>query len=101
MAYHHFESVKDTTAMLVKLLKPNGTLFVIDIEAPPAPTAATQEMEKLDYVAHHHGFRVEEMKMTFEGAGLVSFDMKHVTHAKFAGGFEVDAFIAKGVKPAE
>lgn len=87
--------------MLVKFLKPNGTLFVVDIEAPPAPTAATQEMEKLDFVAHHRGFGVDEMKRTFEGAGLVSFDMRHITHAKFVGGFEVNAFLAKGIKPAE
>lgn len=100
MAYHHLESIEDITAMLVKFRKPNGMLFVVDIEAPPDPTVATREMERL-YVPHYHGFRVEEMKTIFEGAGLVSFDMKHITHVKFAGMFEVDVFLAKGVKPAE
>ncbi|KAE9394884.1 S-adenosyl-L-methionine-dependent methyltransferase [Gymnopus androsaceus JB14] len=101
MAYHHFESIKDITTMLVKFLKPNGMLLVVDIEAPSNDTRATQEMEKRDDVAHHHGFGVDEIKRTFEGAGLVSFDMKHVAHFKFAaGGWEVDTFLAKGVKPA-
>ena len=101
MAYHHFESIKDITSMLVKFLKSNGMLLIVDIEAPSSHTRATQEMEKLDHVAHHHGFAVDEIKKTFEGAGLVSFDMKHLTHVKFPGGFEVDTFLAKGVKPAD
>ncbi|KAF9059696.1 S-adenosyl-L-methionine-dependent methyltransferase [Rhodocollybia butyracea] len=82
MAYHHFDSIKDITSMLFNFLKPNGMLL------------------NLDYIAHKHGFGVEEMKMVFEGAGFVSFDMKHVTHASLVGGFDIDAFLAKGVKPA-
>ncbi|KAF9045631.1 S-adenosyl-L-methionine-dependent methyltransferase [Rhodocollybia butyracea] len=102
MAYHHFDSIKDITSMLFNFLKPNGMLLVIDIEAPEveAENPTFEKMQNLDYIAHKHGFSVEEMKMVFEGAGLVSFDMKHVTHASLVGGFEVDAFLAKGVKPA-
>ncbi|KAF5353170.1 hypothetical protein D9757_012642 [Collybiopsis confluens] len=99
MAYHHFESLQDTTNMLVNLLKPNGMLIVVDMEAPHAETEAL--IEKLDFVPHKHGFGVDEMKKVFEAAGLVEFDMKHVAHASLVGGLEVDAFLARGVKPGQ
>ncbi|KAJ3995243.1 S-adenosyl-L-methionine-dependent methyltransferase [Lentinula boryana] len=115
MAYHHFSSAKEITSMLVRFLKPDGMLLVVDIEAPTPtlssssstsesharPPTAIRGLENLDYVAHQHGFRVEEMKEFFEGAGLVSFDMKHLTHVNFEGRFDVDAFLAKGVKPSK
>ncbi|KAF9063703.1 S-adenosyl-L-methionine-dependent methyltransferase [Rhodocollybia butyracea] len=104
MAYHHFHSIKDITTILCNYLKPNGMLLVIDIEAPEVEAGSEnpifEKMKDHDSVAHKHGFGVEEMKTVFEGAGLVSFDMKHVTHASLVGKFDFDAFLAKGVKPA-
>ncbi|KAJ3731583.1 S-adenosyl-L-methionine-dependent methyltransferase [Lentinula guzmanii] len=114
MAYHHFSSAKEITSMLVRFLKPDGMLLVVDIEAPTPtlsssstsesharPPTTIHGLENLDYVAHQHGFKVEEMKEFFEGAGLVSFDMKHLTHVNFEGRFDVDVFLAKGVKPSK
>ncbi|KIK59067.1 hypothetical protein GYMLUDRAFT_227463 [Collybiopsis luxurians FD-317 M1] len=106
MAYHHFGSTQDITNMLAKFLRPGGVLIIIDIEAPSEQTKALKEMENLEYVAHKRGFETEDMRKLFEGAGLVAFDMKHVTHAKLVtvggtGDLEIDAFLAKGAKPAE
>ncbi|KAJ3771507.1 S-adenosyl-L-methionine-dependent methyltransferase [Lentinula raphanica] len=118
MAYHHFASAKDTTVMLAKLLKPGGMLLIVDIEAPSAhdphaePAAVIDGMQGLNHVANKHGYTTEDIQEIFEGAGLVSFDMKHLAHIELkdssfgadtfmAKGFDVDTFMAQGVKPME
>ena len=100
MAYHHFPSVKDVTRELVAHLKPRGTLAVVDIERLEEDEAQAPIMAKYeDVVAHTRGFTEEDMRASFEGAGLENVAFEHFASAKRAGR-DVQFFLLTGMKPA-
>ncbi|KAJ6607512.1 S-adenosyl-L-methionine-dependent methyltransferase [Mycena sp. CBHHK59/15] len=90
-AYHHFESIGDTTRTLCFFLKPGGCLLVVDFmkSAEPVP----------ENVPNNGGFAEEDIEKAFVGAGLKDFSIEQFTKAKFHGQI-VSLFLAKGTKSA-
>ncbi|KAL0581103.1 hypothetical protein V5O48_000892 [Marasmius crinis-equi] len=69
MVYHHLPSVDETTKILASFLKPGGRLLIIDwIKGQDKQ----QYSEQIDRIMKVDGFDEEEMKATFERAGLES-----------------------------
>lgn len=95
LAYHHFPSIQNSTNILAKFLKPGGSLVVADILKEGEGNVLTAHA----MVPHQAGFDKDDMKTTFEGAGLGEFSMKRAAKATIHN-VELQFFIAKGVKPA-
>lgn len=98
-AYHHFASIEDTTRILAGLLKPGGTLLVVDLAA----TADNKELIPPTHhhmVPHKHGLTEDVMRRAFEGAGLAEFEMREAHRTMTAKFGETNWFLARGVKPA-
>ncbi|KAI0031347.1 S-adenosyl-L-methionine-dependent methyltransferase, partial [Vararia minispora EC-137] len=80
MAYHHFEHPDEITRALVALLNPDGHLFVVDfLHGHPLHKAKSPLSGEIEgYVPHVNGFSAEQMRATFEGAGLQDFKFDEV-----------------------
>ncbi|KAF7298429.1 Methyltransf-11 domain-containing protein [Mycena kentingensis (nom. inval.)] len=88
-AYHHLESIPNTTRILAFFLKPGGHLLVVDFltSAEPIP----------EDVPHKHGFDDDTIRAAFVGANLADFGMERFATAKFHGK-RVELFLARGTK---
>ncbi|KAJ7063677.1 S-adenosyl-L-methionine-dependent methyltransferase [Mycena amicta] len=91
-AYHHLESINDTTRTLAYFLKPTGCLLVVDFLTTDVPIT--------EDVPHKFGFSEEQIRAAFDGARLQVFDFKRLSTAKFHGQTVV-LFLAKGTKHDE
>ncbi|CDO71901.1 hypothetical protein BN946_scf184940.g48 [Trametes cinnabarina] len=98
-AYHHIPSIEDTTRALAYFLKPGGSLLVADIKAPPDGKELFPKKYH-DVVPHRNGLSKDTMRMVFESAGLVDFEMKDMPPIKIAPtGMDTVWFIARAMKP--
>ncbi|PCH34187.1 S-adenosyl-L-methionine-dependent methyltransferase [Wolfiporia cocos MD-104 SS10] len=97
-AYHHMTSIEEVTRMLTFFLKPGGSLLVSDLYQNSNYAAAFSQPELRDIVAHKGGFHEDTMRKTFEGAGLVDFEMGFAASA-ILHDVKTDWFLARGVKP--
>ncbi|KAF9533650.1 hexaprenyldihydroxybenzoate methyltransferase [Crepidotus variabilis] len=104
-AYHHFENVANMTKILTFFLKPGGVLLVLDILDPEDINEGTSgtsgslfPAEFHHIVSHKKGFKTEDIRKIFEGAGLTcSIDTSIHTELH---GQDVVLFVARGQKPA-
>ena len=98
MSYHHFGDVKQMTSLLVKHIKPNGSLLIADIIKTPRHESEPALLEKYkEDVAHLDGFSEEDIRSVFEGAGLTDFEFVNATTASIPGqSREISIFLAKG-----
>ncbi|KAG8217170.1 S-adenosyl-L-methionine-dependent methyltransferase [Butyriboletus roseoflavus] len=96
-AYHHLTSIDEVTQSLVTTyLNPGGSLLVSDI----VHGELTHEIfhKHSDHVVPHKGgFTEEEIRSTFEKAGLKNFTFEIIAQATHVGG-PVDLFLARGDK---
>lgn len=95
-AYHHFPSIDDVTKTLVAYLNPGGSLLVSDI----VHTESTREIfpERVHHiVAHRGGFTEEDIRSTFDRAGLKNTTFEIFAQGKHRG-HSVDLFLARGDK---
>ncbi|KAH9890508.1 S-adenosyl-L-methionine-dependent methyltransferase [Cubamyces lactineus] len=100
-SYHHFADIAETTRALAYFLKPGGSLLVADLKAAPDGKELIPSTHH-HLVPHKHGLSEEMMRTTFEGAGLVEFEMTEAGTFKFNEATpEATWFIARGVKPVE
>ncbi|GJE90584.1 S-adenosyl-L-methionine-dependent methyltransferase [Phanerochaete sordida] len=96
MAYHHLAAPADTTALLARLLRPGGTLLVLDFAARDYTQEEIPE-EFRAAVAHAAGFAEDDVRAMFEGAGLEGFELREGVKMAI-GGKERDIFVARGVR---
>ena len=81
MAYHHFSSPGEITALLASFLKPGGVILVVDLMTR-VKAGSAREREEIFSLAHQHlvphryGFSREAMQAMFNEAGLEDFDFK-------------------------
>ncbi|KAL1947203.1 hypothetical protein VTO73DRAFT_14164 [Trametes versicolor] len=99
-AYHHFPSIDATTRVLTSLLKPGGTLLVVDLAAVAGSTELIPPTHH-DVVPHTHGLTEDAMRAAFEGAGLTGFEMGEAHRTMTARFGETHWFLARGVKPVQ
>ncbi|KAJ7611695.1 S-adenosyl-L-methionine-dependent methyltransferase [Roridomyces roridus] len=90
-AYHHLESIDDTTRVLSFFLKPGGCLLVVDFMKSDQPVP--------EDVPNSGGFTEADIRKAFVGARLDGFEFDPFTKAMFHGQ-RVTVFLAKGSKPA-
>nr|GAT54433.1 predicted protein [Mycena chlorophos] len=76
-AYHHLESISDTTRTLAFFLKPHGRLLVIDFLTASAPIP--------EDVPHKFGFSEKDIRTAFDAAGLLDFEFTRLSSAIFHG----------------
>ncbi|EPQ50567.1 S-adenosyl-L-methionine-dependent methyltransferase [Gloeophyllum trabeum ATCC 11539] len=95
MAYHHFDSIDDTTRVLAHFVRPGGRLMVADLYR--GDDALIPEQYK--HVAHHHGIDTGELKDVFAKHGIVGFEHEHAATFTMHGK-EMSAFLAVGTKQA-
>ncbi|KAF8126592.1 S-adenosyl-L-methionine-dependent methyltransferase [Boletus edulis] len=96
VAYHHLSNIEEVTDTLATYLNPGGSLLVVDI----LHEESTHEMFPEEYhhiVAHKGGFTEQEIRSTFEKAGLKDITFEIAAHLKF-NGHPVDLFLARGDK---
>ncbi|KIM49738.1 hypothetical protein M413DRAFT_438880 [Hebeloma cylindrosporum] len=103
-SYHHFASIDDITRMLAFFLKPGGVLLVTDFTRTEAQKASAGSSALIDekyshLVPHTNGMTEEGLRKAFDGAGLTSFEFKHLSTLTLHGA-EGTLFLAKGVKPS-
>ncbi|KAF9533653.1 S-adenosyl-L-methionine-dependent methyltransferase [Crepidotus variabilis] len=108
-AYHHIENVDGITKALSFHLKPGGVLLVadfLDLEetnrdgGSSSTTTSSGSLFPDGYqhiVAHMKGFKSDDLRKLFEGAGL-TFSIDIVTRAKLHGK-DFTVFVARGQKP--
>ncbi|KAG1725859.1 S-adenosyl-L-methionine-dependent methyltransferase [Suillus lakei] len=98
-SYHHFPSIEEVTTALASYLKPGGSLLVADLMKPSSPES-TKELFPTDahnIVAHKGGFEEADIKVVFEGAGLINLAFVTACEAK-RHGHSVQLFLASGTK---
>ncbi|KAF7298439.1 Methyltransf-11 domain-containing protein [Mycena kentingensis (nom. inval.)] len=88
-AYHHLDSIENTTRILAFFLKPGGHLLVVDFLTSTEPIP--------EDVPHKHGFDEDTIRAAFVGANLADFEMERFATAKFHGQ-RVELFLAQGTK---
>ncbi|OSD02115.1 S-adenosyl-L-methionine-dependent methyltransferase [Trametes coccinea BRFM310] len=100
-SFHHMPSIDNATRTLTHFLKPGGSLLVADIKAASdGKELVPEEYRKM--VPHTHGLTEEQMRVAFEGAGLVDFELREMSPIKMGPtGQDIVWFIARGVKPVE
>ncbi|KAH9928964.1 S-adenosyl-L-methionine-dependent methyltransferase [Fomitopsis serialis] len=98
MAYHHFGSPEDVTKILASVVKPGGSLLIIDILADSTQNDFVKG-EKYKHVAHRGGFNEGRMKDMFSAAGLVDFEMQELVSGLAIQEHTVTLFLTRGVKP--
>jgi len=95
-AYHHLSSIDDVTQTLVSTyLNPGGSLLVADLVHGESTHEIFEKHHHI--VAHKGGFTEQDIRSTFEKAGLknITFDIiARATHT----GHEVELFLARGDK---
>ncbi|KAH0830226.1 S-adenosyl-L-methionine-dependent methyltransferase [Lanmaoa asiatica] len=96
-SYHHFASIEEVTETLVTAyLKPGGSLLVADlVYGESTPETFPEDLHHI--VAHKGGFTEEEIRSTFEKAGLKNITFEIILQAKY-NGHPVDVFLARGDK---
>ncbi|KAF8553776.1 S-adenosyl-L-methionine-dependent methyltransferase [Imleria badia] len=95
-AYHHFPSIDEVTETLVSYLNPGGSLLVADL----VHGESTHEVFPEDahhIVAHKGGFTEEDIRSTFEKAGLKNITFEIVLKGQHHE-HPVDLFLARGDK---
>ncbi|PFH52490.1 hypothetical protein AMATHDRAFT_46336 [Amanita thiersii Skay4041] len=101
-AYHHMESIEETTSILAYFLKPGGTLLVVDLETsdqgPICNADGTHHQHQHHLVPHHDGFEKADIEHAFLHAGLTSFTYEIAFTAR-RDAHPVTLFVAKGTKP--
>lgn len=71
LAFHHFSAPVKTFEEMVRVLKPNGRLVMIDMEATPEPDRAPRDaIEKMRDPSHVSNLTKDDMEMLFESEGL-------------------------------
>ena len=90
--------------MLAFFLKPGGNLLVADIldhsEAAEGGASTNLFDEQFHHVIPHtKGFKSDDLRKVFEGAGLVSFSIHKAIKAQMHDQ-PITIFVAKGQKPA-
>ncbi|KAF8531622.1 S-adenosyl-L-methionine-dependent methyltransferase [Gautieria morchelliformis] len=102
-AYHHFPSINATTCLLASFLKhQTGILLVSDLLKGPhehefrRPCSHTHNHHA---VVHRGGLTENEVRGSFEEAGLVDIDFE-IVHTVKKDGRDVEVFMAQGVRPA-
>lgn len=102
-AYHHFPSIDATTRLLASFLKPEtGILLVSDLlkglheHEFCRPCSHTHTHHA---VVHRGGLTEDEVRVSFEQAGLVDVDFE-IVHTVRKDGRDVEIFMAQGVRPA-
>ncbi|KAF8528236.1 hypothetical protein BU17DRAFT_81492 [Hysterangium stoloniferum] len=100
LAYHHFPSIDDTTALLVSFLKPgSGTVLVSDLlKGPHADDFHRHCAHEHNHVVHRGGLTEIDVRHAFEHAGLIDVDFE-IIHTVKRDGREVDIFLAQGMRP--
>ncbi|TCD63972.1 deoxycytidyl transferase [Steccherinum ochraceum] len=103
-AYHHFDTVDDTTRILASFLKPGGSLLIADILKADSGVKPLEHFAHV--VAHTAGFSKADMKSVFEANGLVMNESEIEVESDFAIAISdmrlhnsvVQLFLARGVK---
>ena len=71
LAFHHFSAPAKAFEEMVRVLKPEGRLIMIDMEASPEPDrAARDEIERMRDPSHVSNLTKDDMEMLFESEGL-------------------------------
>ena len=71
LAFHHFSAPVKAFEEMVRVLKPEGRLIMIDMEASPEPDrAARDEIERTRDPSHVSNLTKDDMEMLFESEGL-------------------------------
>ena len=71
LAFHHFPEVRQPFAEMVRVLKPDGKLVLIDMEAAEEPLRETEDrIEQLRDPSHVRNLSREEMLALYEQHGL-------------------------------
>lgn len=86
--------------MLASLLKPGGTLLVVDLAAVAGNTELIPPTHH-HVVPHAHGLTEDAMRAAFEGAGLTGFEIGEAHRTMTARFGETHWFLARGVKPVQ
>lgn len=85
-----------TETLVTTYLNPGGSLLVSDIVHGESAHEIFPE-DARHIVAHRGGFTEEEIRSTFENAGLKNITFEIIARAKHAG-HPVDLFLARGDK---
>lgn len=93
-AYHHFTSIEEVTKTLVTYLNPGGSLLVVDLVHKESTHEIFPE-EVHHIVPHKGGFTEEDIRSTFEKAGLKNITFEIIAQANHAG-HPVELFLARG-----
>ena len=99
-SFHHIAAIEETTRALAAVLKPGGSLLVVDIKAEDDGRQLFSESYH-GLVPHKHGISEAQLRATFEGAGLGDFELKVAGTEQLPqeyGGHEATWFVARGVK---
>ena len=71
LAFHHFIDVHEVFFEMVRVLKPDGKLVMIDMEAAPEPLRESEDaIETLRDPSHVKNLSLGEMRALFAGHGL-------------------------------
>lgn len=71
LAFHHFTNVNTAFSEMVRVLKPNGKLVMIDMEAPHETLRSIEDkLETLRDPSHVKNLSKDEMQKLFESYGL-------------------------------
>ncbi|KAF8839867.1 S-adenosyl-L-methionine-dependent methyltransferase [Paxillus ammoniavirescens] len=94
-SYHHFSSIDEVTKTLVSYLNPGGSLLVSDLIKDESSLDGVFPASTHHIVAHKGGFSEEDIRSTFEKAGLKNVTFETVAEPKLAG-HPVSLFLARG-----
>lgn len=95
-SYHHFSSIEEVTETLVAYLNPGGSLLVSDlVYGESAHEIFPEDVHHI--VPHRGGFKEQDIRSTFEKAGLNNITFEVVAQGKHLG-HSVDLFLARGDK---
>ncbi|KAI9069491.1 S-adenosyl-L-methionine-dependent methyltransferase [Trametes sanguinea] len=100
-ALHHILAVKEVTRVLAHFLKSGGSLLIVYGKSAPDDREVIPEKSR-EVIPYGSRLFEEEMRVAFEGAGLVDFELKDMAPIRMEPtGKDMVWFIARGTKPVE
>ncbi|KIK81330.1 hypothetical protein PAXRUDRAFT_125397, partial [Paxillus rubicundulus Ve08.2h10] len=94
-SYHHFSSIDEVTKTLVSYLNPGGSLLISDLIKDESSLDGVFPANTHHVVAHKGGFTEQDIRTTFEKAGLKNVTFETVAEPTHAGHL-VSLFLARG-----